>query len=98
MKVDSNRNREKQVNFEQLIQSLDADVYQRLKTAVELGKWPNGDRLTAEQKGLSIQAVIAYERQHLPPEQRSGYIEPMKPTACGPSEDEIQEDAPLRWK
>jgi uncharacterized protein len=88
------------VNFEQLIQSLDADIYQRLKTAVEMGKWPNGAALTAEQKALSLQAVIAYENKHLPPEQRSGYIEPNasskeKATTCGHSADT---ESLVRWQ
>lgn len=99
-------NREKTVKFEQLIQNLDADIYQRLRTAVELGKWANGEALTAQQKEISIQAMIAYERIHFPPEQRTGYIEP-KPSrgegrnnasACGHKEDDAQEDVPLRWE
>jgi uncharacterized protein YeaC (DUF1315 family) len=86
------------VNFEQLIASIDADTYQRLKTAVELGKWPNGQTLTREQKELSLQAVIAYETRNLPPEQRTGYIERNKPTACGHTEDEVEEEVLLRWE
>ncbi|MCW8193333.1 YeaC family protein [Proteobacteria bacterium 005FR1] len=86
------------MNFEQLIASIDADTYQRLKTAVELGKWPNGQSLTREQKELSLQAVIAFETRNLPPEQRTGYIERNKPTACGHSDDEVEEEVPLRWE
>jgi uncharacterized protein YeaC (DUF1315 family) len=87
------------VHFEQLIASIDADTYQRLKTAVELGKWPNGQVLSREQKELSLQAVIAYETRHLPPEQRTGYIERNKPTACGHTDEETaEEELPLRWE
>lgn len=85
------------MNFEQLIASIDADIYQRLKTAVELGKWPTGQALSREQKELSLQAVIAYETKHLPPDQRTGYIEPKKPTACG-HDDEVAAELPLRWE
>jgi uncharacterized protein YeaC (DUF1315 family) len=92
----TNHNREQNVNFEQLIASIDADTYQRLKTAVELGKWPSGQSLSREQKELSLQAVIAYESKHLPPEQRTGYIAPNKPTACG-HDEEVAEEVPLRW-
>lgn len=86
------------MNFEQLIQSMDADVYQRLRTAVELGKWPSGEALTSEQKELSMQAVIIYESRHVEASERTGYIERNKPTACGHSEDDVQEIAPLRWE
>ncbi len=81
------------MDFEQLIQSIDADIYQRLKTAVEIGKWPSGEALTPEQRELSMQAVIVYENRHLEPGERTGYIERNKPTACGDTEDQ-----PLRWE
>ena len=38
------------MDFEQVINSMTPDIYQRLVTAVELGKWPDGVALTAEQK------------------------------------------------
>ncbi len=37
------------------------EVYNNLKTAVELGKWPNGDLLNEEQKENSLQLVMAYQ-------------------------------------
>ncbi|MEI7252402.1 DUF1315 family protein, partial [Pectobacterium versatile] len=33
-----------------LIDAMTPEIYQRLVTAVELGKWPDGVALTAEQK------------------------------------------------
>ena len=33
-----------------LISMVTPEIYQRLSTAVELGKWPDGVALTAEQK------------------------------------------------
>jgi len=85
------------VTFEELIKSLDPDIYLRLRTAVELGKWPNGERLSEEQRSLCMQAVIAYELDNLPPEERSGYIPPAASSACGHKDDEEQEQ-PLRWE
>lgn len=85
------------MTFEQLIKTLDPDIYQRLKTAVELGKWPNGEKLSEEQRSLCMEAVIGYELEHLPPEQRTGFIDTKKTTACGHEEDESDE-APLRWE
>ncbi|MNJ81882.1 hypothetical protein D3C77_809250 [compost metagenome] len=41
---------------------------------MELGKWADGRKLTTEQKELSLQAVIAWEMQNLPEDQRTGYM------------------------
>lgn len=63
------------MDFKTLVQKLDPDIYQRLKKAVEIGKWPDGRRLTEEQKNVSLQAVIAYEIEHdFPEHERVGYV------------------------
>lgn len=61
-------------SFAHLISTLTPDVYESLKLAVETGKWADGRKLTQEQKELSLQAMIAYEAQHLPEDQRTGYM------------------------
>ena len=38
------------MNLDDIINSMTPEVYQRLSTAVELGKWPDGVALTEEQK------------------------------------------------
>lgn len=38
------------MNLDDIINSMMPEVYQRLSTAVELGKWPDGVALTEEQK------------------------------------------------
>ena len=63
------------MNVQQMLAVLDADVVARLKTAVEIGKWPNGAALTTEQRQVCMQAVIAWELKNLPEDQRSGYID-----------------------
>ena len=63
------------MNIEQMLAVLDADIVARLKTAVEIGKWPNGVVLTQEQRQISMQAVIAWEAKNLPETERSGYID-----------------------
>lgn len=69
-------------DFSQAIANMTPNIYQRLKASVELGKWPDGRLLTAEQKTISLQAIIAYEIQHdVPEQQRVGYIE--GGTSCG---------------
>ncbi|MBA1195035.1 YeaC family protein [Enterobacterales bacterium AW_CKDN230030176-1A_HGKHYDSX7] len=60
--------------FAQMIENITPEIYESLKTAVELGKWSDGRRLTQEQKELSMQAVIAWELQNLPEDQRTGYM------------------------
>ena len=62
-------------NFERLLQSVTPELHKQLRQAIELGRWPNGDRLTEEQKENSLQLVIAWEARHLPEEQRTGYID-----------------------
>ncbi|MBJ9977721.1 DUF1315 family protein [Pseudomonas sp. S75] len=64
--------------FAQMIENITPEIYQSLKTAVELGKWSDGRKLTAEQKALSLQAMIAWEASNLPEEQRTGYMGPQE--------------------
>ncbi|MEX6502092.1 YeaC family protein [Pseudomonas zhanjiangensis] len=61
-------------SFLELIENITPQIYQSLKLAVEIGKWPDGRRLTQEQKELSLQALIAWELQNLPEDQRIGYM------------------------
>lgn len=61
-------------SFVELIRNITPDVYESLKLAVEIGKWPDGRKLTQEQKELSLQAMIAWELQNLPEDQRTGYM------------------------
>lgn len=63
------------MNIEQMLSILDENIVDRLRTAVELGKWPNGVALTQEQRETCMQAVLAWEYTHLPEEQRTGYID-----------------------
>ncbi|MDO2947447.1 YeaC family protein [Aeromonas simiae] len=53
------------MSFQQVIAEMPQEVYERLRTAVELGKWPDGRALTEEQKATSLQAVMAWQAQHL---------------------------------
>jgi uncharacterized protein YeaC (DUF1315 family) len=79
-------------NLSDLLNNITPDIYQRLKTAVEIGKWPNGIAITSEQRELCMQAVIAYEMKHLPPEERSGFIPPQKHNHCGSTKGNIADD------
>lgn len=63
------------MDFKQLISEITPDIYRNLKRAVEIGKWPDGRALTLEQRELSMQAVIAFELQHVDERDRTGYID-----------------------
>ncbi|MFB6401323.1 YeaC family protein [Pseudomonas putida] len=64
--------------FAQMIENITPEIYESLKLAVEIGKWSDGRKLTAEQKELSLQAVIAWEMKNLPEDQRTGYMGPQE--------------------
>ncbi|MDF0751115.1 YeaC family protein [Marinobacter sp. 71-i] len=76
------------MTYEELIKRLDPAVYQSLKGALELGKWPDGRKLTDEQRSICMEAVIYYEEHHqIPAEERVGYLDrgAKAGTACDPS-------------
>lgn len=60
-------------SMEQLIQEITPDIYANLKSAIELGKWNDGNRLSTEQLELCMQAVILYESKNLSQAQRTGF-------------------------
>ncbi len=72
-----------------LVNSITPTIYRNMQKAVETGRWPDGREVTAEQKQNTLQAIIAYEQIHFPPEQRTGYL---------PKSDCSVEDTPIKWK
>lgn len=65
-------------SFEELLASITPEIHSKLKLAIELGRWENGDRLSKEQVELCMQAVIAYDEIHLKEEEKIGYIDRAK--------------------
>jgi len=65
-------------SFSAMIENITPEIYQSLKLAVEIGKWPDGRKLSQEQKELCLQAVIAWELQNLPEDERTGYMGPQE--------------------
>lgn len=64
------------MTFERMIQQMTPAIYQGLKQAVELRKWPDGRLLSPEQTELCLEAVIRYEHENnVPEEQRVGYLQ-----------------------
>ena len=52
------------MNIDDMINGMTPEVYQRLVTAVELGKWPDGVALTPEQKENSLQLVMLWQARN----------------------------------
>lgn len=51
--------------YSQTIANLNQDVINQLKNAVEIGRWENGDKLTAEQLESAMQAVMLWEAKNI---------------------------------
>jgi uncharacterized protein YeaC (DUF1315 family) len=49
------------MNIDALVSSMTPEVYERLRQAVETGKWIDGTPLNDEQKASSMQAVMLYQ-------------------------------------
>ena len=63
------------MDLNRILQMITPEVHLNLRHAIETGKWADGNRLTDEQRALCMQAVIAWEAQHLSVEARIGYID-----------------------
>lgn len=76
------------MTYEELIARLDPTVYRNLRQSVELGKWPDGRKMTPEQREISLEAIIYYENLHnIPEQERTGYLDrgSKAGTACDPT-------------
>ncbi|MEE4246023.1 MAG: DUF1315 family protein [Kangiellaceae bacterium] len=74
------------MNIEQMIAVMNPEIYQALKSAVEIGKWPNGEALTSEQKEAAIQAVMIYSAEHDTPSDEPFKVQADGSVALGKSE------------
>lgn len=96
--------KEKADSFQALIDSITPEIHANLKTAVETGRWGNGDKLSQAQLDHCLQAIIAYEARYLREEQRVGYIDKSGlKNAKGPAHQHeaggacATETTPLTW-
>ena len=83
------------MDYQQMIEAMSTEQYQSLQRAVELGKWPDGNLLTPEQRQNAMQAIIAWGERHLGAKERVGYID--KGHKADDTCDE-PEETPLNWK
>jgi len=88
------------MDLRQILDAMTPDIYQRLKQAVELGRWPDGHRLTAAQRELCLRAVIAYDFTYKPEAERIGYIHTQSHPHCGTDDaaDEALALKPIKWQ
>ena len=64
------------MTVDELIKAMTPEVFQNMKTSLELSRWPDGRKLESEQKTLCMEALIRYENMtDMPAEQRIGYME-----------------------
>ena len=61
--------------IEKMLAAMTPELVTAFRLAIEIGKWPDGRRLSPEQRATCMQAVIAWEHKNLPEEQRTGYID-----------------------
>lgn len=66
------------MNKQDILNSLNPEIIAKFRTAIEIGKWENGTKLTDEQRATCMQAVMVWEHEYLPTEERTGYIEKPK--------------------
>lgn len=85
------------MTFEELLASMTPEIHATMKTAVEIGKWPDGRKLTQDERETCLQAVIAYDAQHLDEEQRVGFIDTAKKEgSCSSSPETAEENVSIK--
>ncbi len=52
------------MNYQDFVDKLDEKTVNQLRTAVELGKWENGEKLTDKQRESAMQAVMLWQAKH----------------------------------
>ena len=57
-----------------ILASVPPEGVDQFRLAIEIGKWPDGRKLTPQQRETCMQAVMVWEHEHLPPAERTGYI------------------------
>ncbi|TGG95725.1 DUF1315 family protein [Natronospirillum operosum] len=73
-------------SFAEAATQLPREIIDRMREALALGHWPDGQVLTPEQQQTTMETVLTWEAAHLPPEQRTGYIDR---SSCGSGAAEI---------
>lgn len=86
------------MNKQDILASLTPEIVASFRTAIELGKWPDGRKLTPDQVQTCMQAVMVWEHEHVPETERTGYIhKPEKEDACA-SHEHNEEEKPINFR
>ncbi len=73
------------MTVDDLIKTMTPEVFQAMKSALELSRWPDGRKMDSDQKVLCMEALIRYEQMtNMPADQRIGYME----GSCKSSKDD----------
>ncbi|MCA6064902.1 YeaC family protein [Thalassolituus marinus] len=79
------------MTLEELIKAMTPEIYQNMRSAIELGRWPDGRKLDEEQRALCMEAVIYYEQLNdLPASERVGYMEDACKSEGKHGDDDVQ--------
>ena len=84
------------MDYLQLVADMSPDMYARLKRALELGRWPDGRPLSAQQKEETLQAVIAWGEMHLDASERVGFVDRGSKGGSNPLDDASPQT--LQWR
>lgn len=82
------------MDIEQVLSAVNPEIIEKFRLAIEIGKWPNGVTVTAEQRETCMQTIIAYEHRFTPEHERTGYVPPKK-TPC--DDDHTHDEVPVKW-
>jgi len=84
------------MEYGELVKQLTPELVATFKRALELGRWPDGRSLTQEQRESCLQAVIAFDANNLPEQERVGYIN-RRHKAGGECDDAVTETQTIKW-
>ena len=65
-------NKKRPQSLAQLLKEITPDIYANLKSAIEIGKWADGSKLSSEQLDSCMQTVILYESKNVAEQERIG--------------------------
>lgn len=85
------------MSYQQFVDKLDPTTISKLNTAVELGRWENGDKLTAKQQADAMQAVMLWNAS----QNSKAVTEPFKVNSQGEfkvGKGEVLTDTPVEHK
>lgn len=87
------------MDYEKLIEQLTPDMIANFRRAIELGKWPDGQLVTASQREHCMAAVIAYEQRYVDEQSRVGFIDRGSKAEGEQCSDELDPNVsqPLKW-